>query len=266
MKSHGEYLLGELIFLCFNKSPYFELFPTESVDFTVLENARPSWLYGLELDYFIPDYNIAFEYQGEQHYTPNFEWGGTNEYIRRIFYDIQKDYICKKNGIVLVKCVADTLENIPRLQHLILLSLCNHYRIPIIKIIGNKEKVLLNTTKECLCLGSYYSEEHKLIHKMMSLRKSILYKLDDNYSPDIELKVLQKDFYKKSLEYRLSLKNKGLNYMSQRHYKNSQEFRNIFIKIKDMLRTKQVRMSLESYLKIDIGIDELVDFAISKTW
>ncbi len=35
----------------------------------IWDNYRPSWLKGLELDRFYKDFNLAFEFQGEQHYT-----------------------------------------------------------------------------------------------------------------------------------------------------------------------------------------------------
>lgn len=37
-------------------------------DTVIFENYRPVWLKGLELDFYLPQYHIAFEVQGRQHY------------------------------------------------------------------------------------------------------------------------------------------------------------------------------------------------------
>ena len=49
-----------------------ELFPDERV----LTHVRPPWLKGLELDIFVPDRSLAFEYMGQQHYEPVEFFGG----------------------------------------------------------------------------------------------------------------------------------------------------------------------------------------------
>lgn len=45
-------------------------------DEKILRHHRPDWLDGLELDIYIPRLNIAFEYQGQQHFHPIKAWGG----------------------------------------------------------------------------------------------------------------------------------------------------------------------------------------------
>ncbi len=90
------------------------------------------WLYNsvtnrhLELDGYCKELNIAFERQGEQHYT--------NEY--QIQIDTLKKLLCKKNKVILIAIpfwVADA-----HLKEFILIKLKKHEIIPI-----DKKKVLL---------------------------------------------------------------------------------------------------------------------------
>lgn len=60
-----------------------------------------------ELDIYIPDYKIAIEYQGEQHFKP-VDFGGYGDNIAKTLYeknierDKRKQEICKKNNIKLL--------------------------------------------------------------------------------------------------------------------------------------------------------------------
>jgi hypothetical protein len=75
--------------------------------FTVQENIRPAWLTSdkgerLELDFYIKELDIAFEIQGEQHYsfTPLFHQSieDFNAQVRR---DVCKRRLCLKHGVEL---------------------------------------------------------------------------------------------------------------------------------------------------------------------
>ncbi len=71
------------------------LFPSLQVRF----HARPSFLQGLEFDIFIPELNLAIEYQGEQHFEP-FEHLGGERHLRSVKKrDKKKAAICKSEGI-----------------------------------------------------------------------------------------------------------------------------------------------------------------------
>ena len=61
------------------------------------------WLGGLELDFYLPEYNIAIECQGEQHFIPK-SFGGNKDskFAKQIKLDELKALKCKNNGIKLI--------------------------------------------------------------------------------------------------------------------------------------------------------------------
>jgi hypothetical protein len=58
----------------------------------------------LQLDLFLPDLKLAFEFQGEHHFDDFFTVGGSNTMQDR---DSEKRAICFRAGIVLVEISAD---------------------------------------------------------------------------------------------------------------------------------------------------------------
>lgn len=72
-------------------------------------NYRPSWLDGLELDFFFPELNAAIEFQGDHHYSLT---GYTD---KTAFFTVQtndrhKDFYCRRNGVILIKIDAIDLR------------------------------------------------------------------------------------------------------------------------------------------------------------
>jgi len=63
---------------------------------------RPPWLGGLELDVFVPDENIAFEYQGQQHFYPVECWGGRKALDALRIRDAKKSELCRQRGVSLI--------------------------------------------------------------------------------------------------------------------------------------------------------------------
>jgi hypothetical protein len=51
------------------------------------------------LDFYLPEYNIAIECQGMQHYKPVKLFGGEEQFIKQIALDKNKRELCEKNGI-----------------------------------------------------------------------------------------------------------------------------------------------------------------------
>ncbi len=68
----------------------------------VKRHYRPSWLEGLELDIFVPAYNIAFEYQGIQHFQAVKHWGGEQQLKKQRDNDARKKRICLERNIHLI--------------------------------------------------------------------------------------------------------------------------------------------------------------------
>lgn len=60
------------------------------------------WLEKQRLDFYLPDYNIAIECQGIQHFIPVEYFGGEKQFKKQIEYDNLKKNLCEKNGIKLL--------------------------------------------------------------------------------------------------------------------------------------------------------------------
>ena len=65
----------------------------------LIREASPDWLGGMRFDAFIPDFNLAVEYQGEQHYRPVSIFNGEAGYIATVRRDKIKFILSEENGI-----------------------------------------------------------------------------------------------------------------------------------------------------------------------
>lgn len=63
---------------------------------------RFDWLGLQSLDFYLPDYNVAIECQGIQHFKPIDFFGGEKEYKKTIERDKNKKYLCEQNNIKLI--------------------------------------------------------------------------------------------------------------------------------------------------------------------
>lgn len=71
-------------------------------DETIIRHHRPKWLDKLELDIYLPNLRLAFEYQGIQHYEPIERWGG-EEYLKIVQeHDRRKKELCVENNVTLI--------------------------------------------------------------------------------------------------------------------------------------------------------------------
>ena len=75
-----------------------ELFPEE----TIQREASPSWLGRQRLDIYIPSLKLAFEYQGEQHFSAVNLFGGEEGLNRARERDARKRALCIANGVQVV--------------------------------------------------------------------------------------------------------------------------------------------------------------------
>ncbi|MDD2236247.1 MAG: hypothetical protein PHP44_14475 [Kiritimatiellae bacterium] len=94
MRKIGEAWVGENILY----QIVVRLFPQKNC----IRHLRPAWLEGLELDIFIEEESIAFEYQGQQHYYPVEHWGGQKALDELRARDERKAELCLKEKILLV--------------------------------------------------------------------------------------------------------------------------------------------------------------------
>jgi hypothetical protein len=98
MKTHlGETLMKQLL-----SHAFFEHY---------LDNYKPSWLEGLELDRYYPSIRTAFEFQGLQHYTYlHHLHRGHDGFYQGIRHDKKKKNILKEKKISLIEVTAESLQ------------------------------------------------------------------------------------------------------------------------------------------------------------
>jgi hypothetical protein len=75
----------------------------------VHHHGKPKWLHKQHLDIFLPEYNIAVEYQGLQHYQPIEYFGGEAAFQKNQQRDFKKKDLCEKNGCHLI-CIKSEAE------------------------------------------------------------------------------------------------------------------------------------------------------------
>jgi len=88
--SRGETLLKEILDFIFQDEPY-------------LDNHRPAWLGGLELDRYYTKLKLGFEYQGFQHtyFVPDFH-KGLQDLKTQKQRDRRKKKLCRERKVILV--------------------------------------------------------------------------------------------------------------------------------------------------------------------
>lgn len=95
------------------------------------ENVRPDWLFGLELDFWFPQHNLAFEFQGGQHYVPRD--GDRAALARQWTNDSRKKHLCRERGVLLIRIDAFHLGGGSLLGRIKAVASHNHFRLPEIK-------------------------------------------------------------------------------------------------------------------------------------
>ena len=61
-----------------------------------------NWLGLQSLDFYLPEYNLAIECQGEQHYKPIEQFGGNEGFLNSQERDKRKKKLCEENGVKLL--------------------------------------------------------------------------------------------------------------------------------------------------------------------
>ena len=66
------------------------------------QQKRFPWLrdrYPMPLDFYLPEYNVAIECQGEQHFTDRYTFNANYGFEKRLEMDLLKHKLCNENGI-----------------------------------------------------------------------------------------------------------------------------------------------------------------------
>ena len=85
--------------IIFTTTDRAEIFEDYILPLTPKESGESSRTLNMQLDLFIPKLNLAFEYQGQQHFQDVFFFGITRQYIIRD--ELKKKY-CEENEITLI--------------------------------------------------------------------------------------------------------------------------------------------------------------------
>jgi hypothetical protein len=84
------------------ESNIFNLVKNSFPQIVVIQHGNPTWLGRQHLDIWMPEYNIAVEYHGRQHYEPIEFFGGEDGFIKTQERDRRKIALCKEHGVKLI--------------------------------------------------------------------------------------------------------------------------------------------------------------------
>lgn len=84
------------------ESKIFNLVKNSFPQIVVIQHGRTTWLGRQHLDIWIPEYNIAIEYHGRQHYEPVDFFGGEDTFLKTQERDKRKIKLCEENGVNLI--------------------------------------------------------------------------------------------------------------------------------------------------------------------
>ena len=101
---------------------YYAIKDILSDDFIIKRHYRPEWLDGLEIDIYIENLKIGFEYQGQQHYIPVKHWGGKKKLSVQQEHDKRKKEICNNLGVILYEIRYDEKYDKETLKKLLMIK------------------------------------------------------------------------------------------------------------------------------------------------
>ena len=107
-----------------------------------IKQYKNKWLGKQSLDFYLPDYNIAIECQGEQHFKPIEHFGGVERFVETLFRDKTKQEKCKNQNIKLIYI----FEKIFR-KNIIKNKILNELYSPYEKYIVNNNKIAIEINK-----------------------------------------------------------------------------------------------------------------------
>lgn len=75
---------------------------------SVVQHGMPPWLGRQHLDIWIPEWKIAVEYQGAQHFEPVDYFGGTETFQLTTERDARKQHLCRASDVTLIIATTET--------------------------------------------------------------------------------------------------------------------------------------------------------------
>lgn len=93
-------------------SNYFDINNIAYEGQKTFSNLKSDNNYSLRYDFFLPDYNLLIEYQGQQHEMPIEYFGGEEKFMVQTKYDNQKREFAKENGYDLLEISYKDYKNI----------------------------------------------------------------------------------------------------------------------------------------------------------
>lgn len=76
----------------------------------VIREYNPKWLKTQKLDFYLPDYKIAIECQGVQHFIPVKYFGGESKLMITIQRDKKKWQLCQDNGVQMIYVIDENVK------------------------------------------------------------------------------------------------------------------------------------------------------------
>ena len=67
----------------------------------VIQHATPTWLGRQHFDVYLPEYKIAVEYHGKQHFEPVDFFGGEDAFKKNVERDVRKIKLAEENNVKL---------------------------------------------------------------------------------------------------------------------------------------------------------------------
>ena len=108
-----------------------------------IKQYKNKWLGKQSLDFYLPDYNIAIECQGEQHFKSIEHFGGVERFVETLFRDKNKQEKCKNQNIKLIYIFEKIFQ-----KNIIKNKILNELYSPYEKYIVNNNKIAIEIIKK----------------------------------------------------------------------------------------------------------------------
>ena len=131
------------IFILFYKKYVFIEKELINKNIFFIKQYKNKWLGKQSLDFYLPDYNIAIECQGEQHFKPIEHFGGVERFVETLFRDKTKQEKCKNQNIKLIYIFEKIFQ-----KNIIKNKILNELYSPYEKYIVNNNKIAIEIIKK----------------------------------------------------------------------------------------------------------------------